>query len=1104
MLPFMAALLLSTALTPPAFANGGTGGVNGAGGVDSATGAGSAGTTDPNGYGGGSGGGAGTSGGAGSAGQNGGAGGAGAADASVNGGNGGDTGGNGAGGGGGGAHGYVGSTAPTAASTGSNGGNGGTGSDNPYSYGGGGGAGGWGAVITGSSALGTLSVNVQGGNGGAGGGGGWSGGAGGTGGTGLYFDSSATKTITIDAAVAGGTGGARGDSRLSVNYHGAQGAGGVGIIGSNLEITVTSSASISGGLDGSGTVRANAITFTGGNNTLQLDAGATIVGNVDASGTGDDSINVLRVNQATNGVFDLSSMNADGQFRGFATFEKMGTGTTTVTGSSSQVTTWNVLNGTLAVGTGEDEEEGDLNADVVVSTGAALRIVDTQSATYAGAVSGGGQVVSAHEGLIITGDWIHTGGTVIESGSLQIGNGETAGSIAGDIENNAALSFNRSDIVTFSGGILGTGALTQAGSGTLILTGANTHTGGTTIDAGTLQIGSGGTLGSLTGDIENNAALSFNRSDTVTYNGVISETGTVTQAGSGTLILTGTNTYTGATTISDGTLVVGVSGAGSIASQVTISGEGTLKGTGTVGGVIGQSGGVHAPGNSIGTQTVNGAYALGAGSILEIEANAAGESDSVVVIGTVDITGATLRVLAENGTYDDTTDYLIIDNDGVDAVTGTFSTITSNFAFLDPTVSYTGGTGNDVVLTLTRNQVDFTDIAVTPNQNAVAGALSEMDIDASLVDAILGLSTEGAQAAFNALTGELHASVSSTLARDSHFTRNAIFARLQQAYHSRGGAQNTATLGNTGTTAVAGNFDTPPMALGMGSGKGASFGDAPRSASPLTFWTQGFGSWGDSDGSANAASVSRNIGGFLSGVDAIMGSGWQAGLALGYSHSNVSVSDRASSAKIGSAHLAAYAGGPVDVFAFRTGASWSWNDIESERAVVFSGFNDRVEANYDGGTGQLFGEIALPLTAGNLAYEVFAGLAYVHVETDRFAEKGGDAALEGFGGDQDTGFSTVGVRFAWATTMGGMRVTPRASFAWQHAFGDIDPTRALAFADAPDMSISGTPIAKNSALIEVGLDLALSPDATLAISYNGEVARDAGDHGISGRLTWRF
>ena len=116
----------------------------------------------------------------------------------------------------------------------------------------------------------------------------------------------------------------------------------------------------------------------------------------------------------------------------------------------------------------------------------------------------------------------------------------------------------------------------------MTLTGANTYTTATTISAGTLQVGAGGTTGSLSANsaITNNGTLSFNRSNTITqgtdFHREISGTGAVTQAGSGTLVLSGTNTYSAATTISTGTLEVsGASGALTATSAVNING-GTL------------------------------------------------------------------------------------------------------------------------------------------------------------------------------------------------------------------------------------------------------------------------------------------------------------------------------------------------------------------------------------------------------------------------------------------------------------------------------------------------------------------------------------------------
>ena len=199
--------------------------------------------------------------------------------------------------------------------------------------------------------------------------------------------------------------------------------------------------------------------------------------------------------------------------------------------------------------------------DIDVSTG--------MTATWSGVISelpGPSQLTLTGGGtLILTADNTYTGGTTVDAGTLQLGNGGTTGSVMGDITDNSALVFDRSDAVTFAGLITGTGSLTQAGSGTLILTGTDTYSGGTAISAGTLQIGDGTTVGSITGNVTDNGTLAFDHSDTVVYGNTISGTGALTQAGSGMLILTQANTYTGATTIGAGTLAL--TGSGSIASS---------------------------------------------------------------------------------------------------------------------------------------------------------------------------------------------------------------------------------------------------------------------------------------------------------------------------------------------------------------------------------------------------------------------------------------------------------------------------------------------------------------------------------------------------------
>jgi outer membrane autotransporter protein len=71
--------------------------------------------------------------------------------------------------------------------------------------------------------------------------------------------------------------------------------------------------------------------------------------------------------------------------------------------------------------------------------------------------------------------------------------------------------------------------------------------------------------------------------------------------------------------------------------------------------------------------------------------------------------------------------------------------------------------------------------------------------------------------------------------------------------------------------------------------------------------------------------------------------------------------------------------------------------------------------------------------------------------------------------------------------------------------GDVTPDMALAFSsNGIGFGVSGVPIARDSALVEAGIDMALAPDATLGVSYQGQLAGDIEDHGIRGNFNWRF
>ncbi len=548
-------------------------------------------------------------------------------------------------------------------------------------------------------------------------------------------------------------------------------------------------------------------------------------------------------------------------------------------------------------------------------------------------------------------------------------------------------------------------------------------------------------------------------------------------------ILTGSNSTISSWSVDGGLLSVNAD-MGSTA--FTVNSGGSLGGSGTVGDVSVMSGGIVAPGNSPGTLHVSD-ITFNPGSIYQVQVLPSGTHDLIQASGTATLDGGTVQVLAGSGSYKTKTEYTILTASG--GVAGRFDSVTSNLVFLTPSLSYDA---NHVYLLMTRNSTLLGSVAETPGQQAVAGALDHFPTNNDLYLTLLNQSADGARQAFDALSGEAHASFMGELADQSRYLRDAIFDRMLQASYGTGSA-----FGSEGPQTVR----LQPMSLGYGKND-----PLPSLARGPVFWTQGFGGWAHYGGNGNAASASRNLGGFVSGVDAALGNGWRAGLATGYSASNLNVASRYSSSQVNSYHLAAYAGGHLGRFALRSGGAWTWNRLDTSRAVFFPGFYQRETAAYDGDTGQLFGEAAYPIVLGaRTAIEPFSRWAYVHEDIGGFREHGGGAALQASSQSEDLGYSNLGLRAATTLLVGTARFTPHVAVGWQHAFGAVDPVLSLAFADTGlGFSVAGAPLAENSVLIETGTAVKIDASLSLDLSYTGQLASNAKDQGVEGRLDWTF
>ncbi|HYO09268.1 MAG TPA: autotransporter-associated beta strand repeat-containing protein [Tepidisphaeraceae bacterium] len=255
-------------------------------------------------------------------------------------------------------------------------------------------------------------------------------------------------------------------------------------------------------------------------------------------------------------------------------------------------------------------------------------------------------------------------------------------------------------VVTLAAVLAGAQGMDKQGAGTLVLTSANTYTGGTTITAGTLQIGNGGTTGSLAaGTITNNAALAYNRSNAITVADAIGGTGTVSQIGTGTLILTGANAYTGATNIAAGTMLqVGAGGAVGTLGATTINNSGTL----TV--------------NRTGLIDINTAI-TGTGNLVKLGSGSLGLAGNNTYSGTTTITAGHINYATEGSLSGLAANSITVGPAGSIGYAGTIND--STFAGKINAAS----TGTIAISNAQQGQnFDFTSLALAPVSNMSLGA----------------------------------------------------------------------------------------------------------------------------------------------------------------------------------------------------------------------------------------------------------------------------------------------------------------------------------------------------------------------------------------------
>jgi autotransporter-associated beta strand protein len=817
--------------------------------------------------------------------------------------------------------------------------------------------------------------------------------------------------------------------------------------------TVTTSGRIAGGLTNTGTLTATAGQING---AIRNEAGRfTLAGTVSSDATFANAVGAVL---AVNGRYSLAGPLTNAGTLAVADGARLTAGSVANAGVLTVAANASVID--ALTNTGFLNNAGTYTADATNAAGATLVNTGTFSTV---------SQPFANAGTLVT-----TG--VLAGGLANTGTVQASGQLDGAVAN--------SGLIRLTGATAGITRLTNDGG----------------FDLGTTALSVGSLTGGTAAATLGNGRLTVGADDSsTTYAGRIVDGATptsLTKIGAGTLTLAGDNLFTGPLSVLGGELAVRGTLAGAPARFAAGS---VLSGQGTFASLTLEAGGTLAPGGGaggLGQITVAGNLTLAPGSLYRVDATADGRSDRLLVAGTAGLTGAAVQALADTGAYAPRTRYTILSAGG--GVNGRFAGVSANFAFLTPFLGYAP---NEVYLTLARNDLDFRAVARTRNETAAAGAVQAGAVGSPLYDAVAALSAPQARAAFAALAGDAHASRVSTAFATAGLLREVVLDRLR--WDTAPGAAGD------------GPEDRLPAAYAADRPGPPALASVPaRVLDPRVFalWGQGFGSTGRAGSDGNAAALSRSTGGFVLGADLRLDDGLRLGLTGGYRSTSFATAGSAETGMVdgvfGGAY-GAYRAGPVSL---RFGALASDDAVSLRRLVVFPGFSGTPSVRTGGTTVQGFGELGYRFAGeagpdGTAALlEPFAGGAVAVIRRDRFAERGGPAALAGAAAEETIPVSTVGLRGQAAVDLGGgLRLLAHGLVGYRHAFAAVTPTTRLTVLETGARFTGlGLPIDRHALVAEAGLSAEVAPNTTLGLSYTGQVGPRAQDHAATGSLTLRF
>ncbi|WP_245434439.1 autotransporter outer membrane beta-barrel domain-containing protein [Pseudolabrys taiwanensis] len=942
------------------------------------------------------------------------------------------------------------------------GGHGDPGTDGPSFAGGGGGGGAGVYMLSGDAYIGLSTVLIKGGDGGKGGdvtaGVTLGGGGGGGGGAGLI--GAGPGTVENYGSIVGGNGGVGGQSVFS--FSGAGGGGGDGILVQSSAVYITNLGSITGGKGGA--------------------ASTTALG---SSPAGDSGSGVNFANSF--GVLTNAGTVAGGDANGGAA------GVGVMTNGYTTITNAGVISGGL-------NNDGVTRAAAIRFGGIGNQLNLLTGSTIVGDI----QLIASARAAIAA-----------QNAGLALNNAIALGT-------NSTVTFDTSTTgLTVSGVISGTGKVLTTGAGSVVLSGANTYTGGTQISGGTTSVSSDANLGDAAGALIFDGGIlqitgtSFtgtsrtiqwggggfdivDANNSFTLNQAITGINALDKLGAGTLILNGNNGYIGATTVDAGKLVV--NGSIALSSLLSVNSGAIIGGNGVLPTTEIASGGILAPGNSIGTLTVSGDLTLHSGSAYNVEVSPTA-ADRTNVTGIANLAGDVNASYAM-GSYTSKR-YTILNAAG--GINGKFGTLNNTNLPGNVTAALNYDL-NDVYLDLTLIYQDANQRlgGLNANQRGVSTALTNyFNATGGIPTAFVTLSANGLSQA----SGEAGSSIVVPMANDATLFTNAVFD----------GAFGALNEGREGPRADAAGG--PGSALGFAPAERVSkkaseaFASLPLKAQPSDAFASRWGVWASGYGAASRVSGDAAVGSSTTNsriYGAVAGASYRllpntvVGFALGGAGTDFSLDGGFGSGKADIFHAAVYGLHNIGRAYVAGLVGYGWQEASTDRTMTAAGMDvlhasfrpqtvsGRLEAGY---------RLATPL-ANVTPYGALQMASFFIPSYSESAISGSNQFALAYDARTASAVRTeLGVRLAKAYALSTGMLTLKGRAAWAYdSYNGRGATATFQTLPGATFAVNGARPEANVALLSAGADYGLGNGWSLAASFDGEFSGNSTVYGGKGAI----